>query len=164
MKKLKLPVLLLLATTCSNAYSTDYYAVSTLFKGDDKVLDVINDSNDKKVRLKTKVAASGQYWTVTQYQDTEYYKLSTLFTPDKTLKFEKNNDGKRVLVLKTDKEGGNKRLWKLEQIGSTDYYKMKNKRRGDDECVDVVNNSSDYLPYLTSCKNVSGQYWKFTPR
>ena len=39
-----------------------YYRLTTLFQGDNKALDIINDASDDKPILATKGAFTGQFW------------------------------------------------------------------------------------------------------
>eukprot|EP00121_Abeoforma_whisleri_P000875 Awhi_evm1s776 len=136
-----------------------YNRFKTMFTGDNKCLDIINDANDNKLIMASCGGYSGQHWNIEATNRNGYYRLKTMFTGDnKCLDVINDASDNKVIMSTCGNYSG--QFWKIEETNRAGYFRLKTMFTGDDKCLDIINDSSDNKLILATCGNYSGQYWK----
>ena len=132
---------------------TKYYYLTTKWKGDGMVLDVINDDEDNKLRLVAKGSSTdtGQYWKISKAGNV-YYRLTT-----KWLGRNKSLTGR----LLDNTQGKTSQYWKITKVG--DYFRLTNMESGTEKSLDVEDGTGFPLRISNNNDLHTGQYWKLTP-
>ena len=141
-----------------------YYRLSTMFRGVDMDLGIINGGSFNNMpRLEKEGNFSGQYWIVTPAPDfPEYYRLSTMFR-GVHMCLDVFNGGEYNNMLHLVEEANfSGQYWKIEPAKDyPDYYRLSTMHRGPSMDLDVINGGAlDNMPKLVPQGNFSGQYWK----
>jgi len=139
----------------SQNFSSGYYRLNSLWQGEGKSLDVINDGTNNKLQLAQTTNASGQFWKITSAGN-GYYRLTTMWLGEgKSLEAVENN----LYLTKTDNNPG--QFWKIT-AAEGGYYRLTSKLFGESKSLDIVNDGANNKLRLADTGNFSGQKWKIT--
>ncbi len=138
-----------------------YYRLTTMWQGDEKSLDVVNDGNNNRLWLNATVSSSGQFWKLTPLHDGYFRLTSDLLGDGKSLDI--INDGQNnntPTMANTGNYSG--QYWKISPLGNG-YYRLTTNWQGDAKSLDIVNDGqNNNRPILSNTGDYTGQYWKLT--
>jgi len=147
------------AVQAQNFDNGRYYRLTTMWQGEGRSLDVVNDGQNNKLILADTGNYSGQYWKFTRV-DGDYYRLSTKWQ-GAGQPIDVVNDGvNNKLTLKT-KGNYTGQHWRVVRL-SNGYYRLTNRWRGEGKSLDIVNGGANNKPILADTGDYSGQYWRIT--
>ena len=88
----------------SFAQGRSYNRLRTMFTGNKKCLDIINDSKDNKLIMAKCGRFSGQFWKLEPTRNKRYYRLKTMFTGnDKCLDIINDSKDNKLIMAKCGK-------------------------------------------------------------
>ncbi len=104
----------------SQTFGNAYFRMTTALDGEEKSLDVINDSQKNRVKMAVTDNVTGQSWEITPIGKTGYYRLTTQFQ-GKGKALDVINDGRndQVWLAKTEDVEG--QYWKITKIAEGEY-------------------------------------------
>ncbi len=148
------------ASSPSFAQGGANYRLKTMFTGNNKCLDIINDAKDNKPIMAKCGNFSGQFWKIEKAKNSPgYYRLKTLFTGNrKCLDIINDARDNQPIMAKCGNFSG--QLWKIEKTRFSGHYRLKTMFTGEKKCLDIINDSKDNKPIMAKCGNFSGQFWK----
>ena len=153
------PVIAPAAVPAQNFDDGRYYRLTTMWQGEGRSLDVVNDGRNNKLILADTGNYSGQYWKFTRVED-GYYRLSTKWQGEGQ-PIDVVNDGvNNKLTLKT-RGNYTGQHWRVVRL-SNGYYRLTNRWRGEGKSLDIVNDGANNKPILADTGDYSGQYWRIT--
>jgi hypothetical protein len=136
-----------------------YYRLTTMWQGDGKSLDVVNDGVNNKLQLADTGNYSGQHWKFTRIDD-GYYRLTTQWQGEsKSLDVVNDGTNNRLQLADTGNFSG--QHWRVERQ-SNGYYRLTTMWQGEGKSLDVVNDGVNNKLQLADTGDYSGQYWKIT--
>ncbi|HYK20791.1 MAG TPA: RICIN domain-containing protein [Pyrinomonadaceae bacterium] len=139
--------------------SGSFYRLTTLFQGECKSLDIVNDGRNNNQPILAKTAnVSGQYWKITSLGG-GYYRLTTQWQGEgKSLDI--LNDGRKnnqPFLGRTGNFSG--QFWRITPLGN-DIYRLTTQWQGPGKSLDIVNDGrANNKPILAATGNFSGQTW-----
>jgi hypothetical protein len=137
-----------------------YYRISSMFSGEGKSLDVVNDGKNNHPWLDSNGAYSGQLWKFTPIIP-GYYRLTCQWLGSgKSLDVVndgKNNDKPEI----TNSGPYSGQAWKLTPLPNG-YFRLTTNFQGDGKSLDVINDGKNNQIILSKTDDVSGQFWKLT--
>ncbi|AKI01036.1 hypothetical protein IMCC20628_02337 [Hoeflea sp. IMCC20628] len=136
-----------------------YYRLTTMWQGEGKSLDVVNDGVNNKLILADTGNYSGQYWKLTELDDGSY-RLTTQWQGDgKSLDVINDGTNNRLQLADTGNYSG--QHWRVVRQ-SNGYYRLTTDWQGEGKSLDVVNDGVNNKLQLADTGDYSGQYWKIT--
>ncbi len=142
--------------------SQTYYRLTTVWQGEGKSLDIVNDGKDNNQPILAKTGKyTGQYWKITPAKGS-YYRLSTEWRGE-GMSLDVINDGQNndqlTLAVTTDATG---QYWKITPAGKG-AYRLTTMWQGEGKSLDIVNDGKNNNKLiLAKTANVTGQYWIIT--
>ncbi|MCY0094633.1 RICIN domain-containing protein [Hoeflea ulvae] len=134
-----------------------YYRLTTMWQGEGKSLDVVNDGVNNKLILADTGNYSGQYWKVTRLDDGSY-RLTTQWQGEgKSLDVVNDGTNNRLQLADTGNYSG--QHWRVVRQ-SNGYYRLTTDWQGEGRSLDVVNDGVNNKLQLADTGDFSGQYWK----
>ncbi len=136
-----------------------YYKLSTLFRGTDMSLDVVNGGpDDNKIHLAKDGNYSGQYWHIVPVPGSDSYMLTTQF---------RGNDMCLDINLPSMQPHLNPcgnftgQRWHItSSFAGPQFRRLTNETQGSRICMDV--NPPDNAAQMRPCGRFTGQAWMFT--
>ena len=136
-----------------------YYRLTTLWQGEGKSLDVVNDGQNNKLILADSGNYSGQYWKFTRVAG-GYYRLTTQWQGEgKSLDVVNDGVNNKLSLAATGNYSG--QHWRVVRQ-SNGYYRLTTQWRGKGKSLDVVNDGANNKLILADTGDYSGQYWRIT--
>ncbi len=133
---------------------------TTLFTGEGRCLDIINDGGARDRLVMADCGHySGQYWVLKQVKGTPYVRFQNGFS-GKKLCLDVINDGanNRVHMARCGNFSG--QWWLVERAqGGEGAVRLTNTFTGPGRCLDIVNDGANDRLTLADCGNYSGQMW-----
>ena len=136
-----------------------FYRLTTLFQGECKSLDIVNDGRNNNQPILAKTAnVSGQYWRITSVGG-GFYRLTTQWQgAGKSLDI--INDGRRnnqPILARTGNFSG--QFWRITPLGNG-IYRLTTQWQGVGKSLDIVNDGrANNKPILAATGDFSGQTW-----
>lgn len=122
----------------------------TLFTGNGKCFDVINDALDNRVTMNDCGNFSGQIWTISAGPVAGTFRLKSQFTgANRCLDI----IGGQVSLGTCGNFSG--QAWQFEESSITGFFQLKTLFTGEDTCLDLIGG----VPTMVACGNFSGQFW-----
>jgi hypothetical protein len=138
-----------------------YYQLTTLWQGDGRALDVVNDGVNNQLHLAAAGNFSGQRWKFRALGN-GYFKVNCLWLGiAKSL--DVVNDGRNNQLRMADSGDYSGQSWKLTPLDH-DCFRLTTQWLGDGKALDVVNNGANDRLQLAETGDFSGQFWKLTRR
>lgn len=133
------------------------YRLTTMFEGECKSLDIVNDAHDRTPILAKTADVSGQYWRITPAGD-GYYRLTTQWKgPGRSLDIVNDAHDRTPILAETADVSG--QHWRITPTGDG-YYRLTTQWKGPGRSLDIVNDAHDRTPILAPTADVSGQHWR----
>jgi hypothetical protein len=135
-----------------------YYRLTTMWQGECRSLDIVNDGNNDTPILARTGNFSGQHWKIEVVGD-GYYRLTTQWQ-GRGRSLDIVNDGtnnNKPILANTGNFSG--QHWRIEDAGNG-YFRLTTAWQGTGKSLDIINDGSNDKPILADTGNFSGQYWK----
>lgn len=134
-----------------------YYRLTTMWQGDGKSLDVVNDGINNQLVLAETGNYSGQYWRFTRLSD-GYYRLTTQWQGmGRSLDVVNDGVNDKLVLAETGNYSG--QHWRVERQPNG-FYRLTTLWQGTGKSLDVVNDGTNNRLRLAPSGDFSGQYWK----
>jgi hypothetical protein len=134
-----------------------YYRLTTMWQGDGKSLDVVNDGVNNQLILADTGNYSGQYWKFTNLGG-GYYRLTTQWQgTGKSLDVVNDGVNDKLILAETGNYSG--QHWRIERQPNG-YFRLTTQWQGTGKSLDVVNDGTNNRLRLAPSGDFSGQYWK----
>ena len=136
-----------------------FYRLTTLFQGECKSLDIVNDGrNNNQPILANTANVSGQYWKITSLGG-GFYRLTTQWQGE-SKSLDIINDGRnnnQPILANTGNFSG--QFWRITPLGNG-VYRLTTQWQGEGKSLDIVNDGrANNKPILAPTGNFSGQTW-----
>lgn len=136
-----------------------YYRLTTVFQGECKSLDVVNDATDDKLVLDRSAHVSGQSWRISHLGG-GYYRLTTLWKgAGKSLDIINDAQDNKPQLAATGNFLG--QSWKITPLGGG-RYRLTTEWKGTGKSLDVINDGDRNQLILANTAKVSGQMWRIS--
>lgn len=139
--------------------TTAYYRLTTLWQGECRSLDIINDGIHYQVALRKSANVSGQFWRISP-EGNGYVRLTNLWLGS-GFSLDILNDGtnSKPVMAQTGRYSG--QHWKIVPA-SNGFVRLTTERQGEGKSLDIVNDGTNDKPRLAPTANFSGQHWRIT--
>lgn len=104
----------------SQTFGRAYFRLTTGLDGNERSLDVINDTQKNKVKMAATDNVTGQSWEITPIGKTGYYRLTTQWL-GKGKALDVVNDGTNDQVCLANTEDVEGQYWKITKIAEGQY-------------------------------------------
>lgn len=136
-----------------------YYRLTTMWQGECKSLDIVNDGQNNKPILAKTGHFSGQHWKIAPASG-GHYRLTTEWQGEaKSLDIVNDGTNNRPILAATGDYSG--QYWRIAPAGNG-YFRLTTMWQGTGKSLDIVNDGSNNQPILATTGDFSGQYWKIS--
>lgn len=136
-----------------------YYRLTTLWQGECRSLDIINDGRNNRPTLNMTGDVSGQYWKITAAPN-GYYRLTTMWQGlGESLDVINDGQNNKPILNSTGDFSG--QYWKITPT-TNGYFRLTTLWQGPGKSLDIINDGSNNRPILNTTSDLSGQYWKIS--
>lgn len=139
--------------------TTAYYRLTTLWQGECRSLDIINDGVNNQVALRKSANVAGQYWRITPGPN-GYLRLTNLWLGN-GFSLDILNDGtnNKPVMAPTGYYSG--QHWRIVPAWNG-HVRLTTEWQGDGKSLDILNDGTNDKPWLAPTANLSGQNWRIT--
>lgn len=136
--------------------NNQYYRLTTVWLGEGKSLDVLNDGTNAKIHLANSDRTPGQMWKITPVGNDFYRLTNRLLGEDVSLDVLNDGTNNQLRLTKTGPYTG--QFWKMAPQGN-DNYRLTTQWQGDQKSLDVINDGKNDRLQLAKTGPYSGQIW-----
>jgi hypothetical protein len=135
----------------------------TLFTGQGRCLDIINDHDRDKLVMADCGNYTGQQWTLLEAEVNNRVRLQNEFSGVELCLDVINDDlDDKPVMAKCGNYTG--QLWTVTQsLNDAGFLQLSNDFTGAQKCLDIVNDREDEKLKIAGCGNYSGQMWHTDP-
>ena len=137
--------------------SNAYYRLTTMWQGDSKSLDIINDGKNNQPILAKTGNFTGQYWKINKVGKGTYTLTTKWQGPSKKLDCIQGPNQNRPMLNESEYSGS---AWTITPLGDG-YFRITNMWLND-RSLDIVNDGKNNKIQVAKTGSFSGQYWKIT--